>query len=193
METFRYVLGVLTLMGLPPALAYWYIVHPFVGFWRRRGTAVTFTFLAVVYLAMSAGLFLVRDRLLLGDLGTDWVLVAVSLPLLGLAIAIQFKRRRLLTFKVLAGIPEVAPEKHGSKLLTEGIYGKLRHPRYVEFTAGGLGYALIINYAAIYVLMVLTILALVPIVIFEERELHERFGAAYDEYRARVPAFFPRF
>lgn len=193
METFRYVLAVLTLVALPPALAYWFIVHPFVGFWRRRGTAVTFTFLALFYLAVAAGLYLVRDRLLFGDLGTNWVLIALALPFLGVAGYIAFKRRKLLTFKILAGVPEVAHDKHGSKLLTEGIYGKLRHPRYVEFTLGGLGYALIINYVAIYLLAAAAIVLLVPIVVLEERELRQRFGAAYDEYRSRVPAIIPRF
>lgn len=192
METFRYVLAVLTLVGLPPALGYWFIVHPFIGFWRRRGTAATFTFLALFYVALGAGLYLVRDRLLVGDLGTNWVLVALALPPLALAVYIQFKRRKLLTFKVLAGVPEIAPEKHGGKLLTEGIYGKIRHPRYVEFTAGVVAYSLVINYVSVYVLSLAGIVILVPIVVLEERELHDRFGAAYDEYRARVPAFIPR-
>jgi protein-S-isoprenylcysteine O-methyltransferase Ste14 len=30
------------------------------------------------------------------------------------------------------------------------------------------------------------------IVRLEERELHDRFGAEYDAYRARVPRFIPR-
>ena len=33
----RYALGALLVILLPPAIAYWLIVHPFIGFWLRVG------------------------------------------------------------------------------------------------------------------------------------------------------------
>ena len=53
-------------------------------------------------------------------------------------------------------------------------------------------YALAANYVGGYVVAVLTIPALHLVVLLGERELSERFGAAYDEYRARVPRYIPR-
>jgi protein-S-isoprenylcysteine O-methyltransferase Ste14 len=192
MDGFRYVMAVLMVAGAPPALAYWFIVHPFVSFWRRRGPRVTFGFLAVVYAAMTTGLVLARDELVVGDYGTRWVLVAAAVPLLVVAGWVQYHRKKHLKFKTLAGLPEIDPRGHGGELLTEGIYAKIRHPRYLEFMLGLSGWALVINYLSVYVTTAATFLLLGVIVILEERELAERFGEAYAGYRARVPRFIPR-
>lgn len=192
MDTFRYVMAVLTVMGTPPALAYWFIVHPFIGFWRRRGTAFTMTVLLVVYVLSMAGLYLVRDVVLAGDYGTRWILVAAAVPLFVASFVVQYFRKKHLKFKTLAGLPEIDPEKHDSKLLTEGIYGKIRHPRYMEFFLGMSAWALVINWLSVYVLTAVTFVLLLVIVALEERELEERFGEAYAEYSARVPRFIPR-
>ena len=37
MDTTRYVIGVLLIVGVPPAVIFWLLIHPFVGFWRRVG------------------------------------------------------------------------------------------------------------------------------------------------------------
>lgn len=193
MDTFRYVMAVLILLGIPPSIGYWYIVHPFIGFWRRRGLAVTVGVLAVFYLASITGLYLSRGFFLVGDYGTDWTLVALGVALAAVSGFVQYHRAKHLKFKTLSGVPEIDPEKHGGKLLTEGIYGRMRHPRYVEFALGIVAWSLVINYLAIYVLAAASVVLLYPIVIFEERELESRFGAAYVEYRSRVPRFLPRF
>lgn len=191
MEKFRYVMAVLTLMGLPPAMAYWFVVHPFVSFWRRRGPRVTFSVLAVIYVALMTGTFLLRDHLVAGDYGTSWALVSAAIPIMVVCGWVQYHRKKQLKWKTLAGLPEIDPEGHGGELLTRGIYGKIRHPRYLEFMLGMTAWALVINYLSVYVATVFTFLLLGVIVILEERELAERFGEAYAEYRARVPRFIP--
>ncbi|MCH7490282.1 MAG: isoprenylcysteine carboxylmethyltransferase family protein, partial [Gemmatimonadetes bacterium] len=107
-------------------------------------------------------------------------------------ITIAVKRKKYLTTAILAGIPELSRGGEKGKLLTEGIYGRIRHPRYVEALLGVLGYALIANYLGMYILFVLTVPAIYFIVVLEERELRDRFGSAYEEYSERVPRFFPR-
>jgi hypothetical protein len=37
MDTFRHVLTLLMLMFMPGAVLFWFLVHPFVRFWRRLG------------------------------------------------------------------------------------------------------------------------------------------------------------
>jgi protein-S-isoprenylcysteine O-methyltransferase Ste14 len=192
LDLLRYGMGCLLVIALPPAVTYWFIVHPFIGFWRRMGPRKTFWALAAFFLGTVAALFPVRDALLGRDLGPRLPLVLLGVPLLVVSITISRKRRRYLTFKTLAGVPEISPDKHGIGLLTEGIYGKIRHPRYVEFTLGIVGWALICNYAGLYVVGALTIVAIGLIVLMEERELRDRFGPAYAEYAARVPRFIPR-
>lgn len=191
-ENVRYIFGVLLVISLPPAVLYWFIVHPFVGFWRRLGARWTFVFLAVFLVGGMIALAPLRDRLLGRDFGTSLPAILAGLPLIVASMVISRKRRKHLSFRTLAGVPEVAPEGQGPGLLQEGIYGRIRHPRYVEFTLGCVGWALFCNYAGLYVATVLTIALLYVIVLIEEKELRQRFGQAYVDYSARVPRFIPR-
>lgn len=188
----RRFIAVMLAISLPPAILYWFIIHPFIGFWRRRGLTVTYVFLTVFYLGSMAGLYLMRDTLLGRDLGTSVPLMVAAVPLMAVATVISRKRRKHLTFRRLAGVPEVAPEKHGIGLLQEGIYGRMRHPRYVEFSLALVAWSLFSNYAGLYLMTAVTLVLLYLIVILEERELRERYGQEYVDYSARVPRFIPR-
>jgi len=192
MNTARYVLAVLMVIAIPPAVVWWFIVHPFIGFWRRVGTKWTFTFLTVFYLASIVGLYVAKDVLVGTDYGTSWWLVAAAVPPFVMAVAIGRRRRKHLKFRTLAGLPEVAPDGEGPGLLREGIYSRIRHPRYVEFILGGIGYALFINYLGVYLMVAGALVSILVIVELEERELRQRFGEAYAEYCEQVPRFFPR-
>ncbi len=188
----RYGIGVLLAISMPPAIAYWFIVHPFIAFWRRVGMKPTFWFLGVFLGGSMVALSPFRDALLGWDLGTSLPAIVLAIPLLVAGGVISRKRRRHLTFKILAGAPELSPETHSTGLLTEGIYSRIRHPRYVELTLALVGWSLFANYLGLYVITALTIAALWLIVLIEERELRERFGSAYAEYSSRVPRFVPR-
>jgi protein-S-isoprenylcysteine O-methyltransferase Ste14 len=188
----RYWIAVVLVISLPPAILYWFIIHPFIGFWRRAGLWAAYIFLAVFYLGSMAGLFLLRDRLLLRDLGTSLPLTIIALPLIVLGVVISRQRKKHLTFRLLAGVPEIAPDKHGIGLLREGIYSRIRHPRYVEFSLALVGYALFANFEGLYWMTVGTLVLLFVIVLMEERELRERFGQEYVDYCAQVPRFIPR-
>jgi protein-S-isoprenylcysteine O-methyltransferase Ste14 len=130
--------------------------------------------------------------LLGADLGTSWLLVGAAAACAVPAFLIARARGRLLTFGVLAGLPELSPGRYPGRLLTEGIYARIRHPRYVEVAVGTLAYALFANHVGTYVLWLLLLPTLLLVVRLEERELRERFGAAWDEYARRVPRFLPR-
>lgn len=188
----RRFIGVMLAISLPPAILYWFIIHPFIGFWRRRGLTVTYVFLTVFYLGSMVGLYLVRDTLLGRDLGTSVPLMVAAVPLMVVASVISRKRRKYLTFRRLAGVPEIAPEKHGIGLLREGIYGRVRHPRYVEFSLALVAWALFSNYVGLYLMTAVTLVLLYIIVLMEEKELRERYGQEYVDYSARVPRFIPR-
>jgi len=193
MDPVRYYLALLALISLPPAIVYWFIVHPFIDVWRRVGKATTYSLLTVVFVAFAYGLFTLRATLLAQEYGTDWRLWAPALLCYALAARISMRIRRQLTFTVLAGVPELDEDGKGGKLMHEGLYSKMRHPRYVAVTLAVLGWAFFTNYLAIYVLVPITALGLAGIVGFEERELARRFGPEYEEYRHRVPMFIPRF
>lgn len=191
-DSVRRWIAILFVISLPPAILYWFIVHPFIAFWRRAGLRATYIFLAVFYLVSMVGLFIIRDRLLMRDLGTSLPLILLALPLIVTAIVISRKRKKYLTFRLLAGVPEIAPDKHGTGLLREGIYSRIRHPRYVEFSLALVGYAVFANFEGLYWMTAGALVLLYLIVLMEERELKERFGQEYADYCARVPRFIPR-
>ncbi|MDX1393541.1 MAG: isoprenylcysteine carboxylmethyltransferase family protein [Gemmatimonadota bacterium] len=195
MDTVRYYAALIAIVTIPPALVYWFIVHPFVGFWRRRGKVVTFSLLAVVYIGLAAAIWTMRGVLLAPetDYGTDSTLWLPAAACYAFAMWIQIRIRKQLRFTVLAGSPELDADGKGGQLLAEGLYARVRHPRYAAILFGVVAWALFSNYLATYLLIPITLVALMAIVTIEERELAIRFGEDYEEYRRRVPMFIPRF
>ena len=191
MSTARYVIAVLLVISLPPAIVWWYVIHPFVGFWRKIGKPITYTVMTVLFLGSVVGLFAVRDTLVLTDLGTSWIMVGVAAVLIIPAIWLAILRAKYLSFGILAGVPELDADGSGGKLLNQGIYAVIRHPRYVEIALGTLAYAAFANYLGGYILALLTIPGIHAVVVIEEKELAERFGEEYEAYRASVPRYIP--
>ena len=191
MDTFRYILAVFLMIGLPPGLLLWFAIHPFASSWRKIGPKGTYTVLAVPVLAVMVALYLARGWLLAVEHGTNWLLVGLGVLCIVAGAIIARKRSRYLTKRILAGIPELSADDPGV-LLQEGIYARIRHPRYIEALFWVLGYALISNYLAAYVVFAITLPTIYLIVLLEERELHDRFGEEYEAYCQRVPRFIPR-
>jgi protein-S-isoprenylcysteine O-methyltransferase Ste14 len=80
------------------------------------------------------------------------------------------------------------------ELLQTGIYGRIRNPMLTGVFLALFGVGVLLHSLSIvlfwtpgYILVHVAELKLV-----EEPELERRFGAAYTEYRERVPMFFPR-
>ena len=92
----------------------------------------------------------------------------------------------------LIGRPELNSKRHPGRLVTVGIYGRIRHPRYVEGALGILGCTLFANYLGLYVVFMICLPVLYFVVILEDRELAKRFGPAFVEYSRNVPRFFPK-
>jgi protein-S-isoprenylcysteine O-methyltransferase Ste14 len=193
MDTVRYYLALLLLMTTPGGLLFWFSVHPFIGFWRRLGVRLTLTIHYGLIAVLAAAAFLLRGPLLAVDFGTNRVLIGLAVPVFLVGIVIAFQRRRQLKTKILVGFPEVDPQKYPPKLLTEGIYARIRHPRYVEVELWILAYSLVANNLATYVLFLGSLAWLAIVVGMEEKELRARFGEEYEQYCARVPRFLPKF
>jgi protein-S-isoprenylcysteine O-methyltransferase Ste14 len=114
------------------------------------------------------------------------LLLAVS-SWYGMAIWRHFPTRTIL------GLPELSPEKYGTRLVTSGPFAVIRNPRYVQFYLGIQGLACIANYLASYLAVALWLPGIYVIVLLEEKELRQRFGQEYEEYCRRVPRFIPKF
>ena len=191
MNIARYIVALLVSTTFLPGVSFWFLIHPFIGFWRRQGPKITYTVVTAILLAVATVLVLVRDVLLETEYGTNYVLVALAGVFYLIAAAIEIQCRKHLKFRTLVGMPELVPEPATGKLITAGIYGRVRHPRYVSIFFGVVAVALFSNYLATYVVAGAMVPVLYALTFFEERELRDRFGEEYVEYSRRVPRFMP--
>ncbi len=190
MDSIRYVLAVLMLVSVPIGLGLWSVIHPFAHLWRRIGPIATYAVLAVPACALGLWLWAHRAGLLGRDLGTQPILVLLGVLAFTVGAAIALERRRQLTHRILIGVPELSGER--GQLLTRGMYARTRNPRYLEFLFFVLGYVAIANFTGTWVLWLLCFPAIHVVVLLEERELLDRFGAEYEDYCRRVPRYLPR-
>jgi protein-S-isoprenylcysteine O-methyltransferase Ste14 len=188
----RHIIAILVVASFPPSLLLWLAIHPFAAFWRRRGPVWTYVLLGLPVAAYMAGVWLLRKTLLGLDLGTNVITMILAGIAFGTGVLLKRSVVKQLKFARLAGIPELSKEEYPGKLSTEGIYGRVRNPRYIEVLLWGMAYALFANYLGAYIVVVLCLPLVYFVVRLEERELKERFGTAYEEYCRRVPRFVPK-
>ncbi|MCI0435970.1 MAG: isoprenylcysteine carboxylmethyltransferase family protein [Gemmatimonadetes bacterium] len=192
MDSVRHVIAVLFAITIPPALAYWFLLHPFVGFWRRLGPGRSWTLLGLFFVVTIGGCWLLRGAIVGRDLGTSIPLAIAGGFLYAVSAVIDVRARRHLKFHILAGLPEIRGIGNSSALLRSGIYARIRHPRYLAFTIALAGFALVANHLGLYIMALLALPVLWALIVVEERELRARFGDAYREYERTVPRLFPR-
>lgn len=77
------------------------------------------------------------------------------------------------------------------ELVTDGIYGHIRHPQYTGFMLITLG--MILDWATLPLLIMWPILVMIyyRLARMEERELESQFGRAYRDYKATTGMFLP--
>jgi protein-S-isoprenylcysteine O-methyltransferase Ste14 len=189
-DAVRYYVALILLVAFPPALLAWFVIHPLAGFWRRRGPTMTYLVVVGIAVSIGAALYRYREPLLGIQFGSNWLLTAAGLVSLAGAILLEHHYRRQLSVSTLIGLPELSSQRE-RRLLTEGVYARIRHPRYLGLLLEILGFALFVNYLATYVVAAAMVPTLYLIVLLEERELCERFGEEYERYMRRVPRFFP--
>ncbi len=77
-------------------------------------------------------------------------------------------------------------------LTTTGPYAHTRNPLYLGSFLLALGFALAAHWIAVAVVVVFWFIVYRPTIAREREFLRSVYGAAYSEYEANVPAFFPR-
>ena len=191
MEQVRYFLGVAIIIVVPLGLLYWLIIHLWAGWWRRCGPIRTYLAVLPVLAVLGVLLFQVRGEILGADLGTNWSLIGIALALSCLMTWLELQYWRQLSISTLVGIPELSQAQNG-KLLRDGIYGVVRHPRYFSAGIGLIAQALIANHLGLYIVVIGSLPPGYLMLVLEERDLIDRFGDAYREYQRDVPRLVPR-
>jgi protein-S-isoprenylcysteine O-methyltransferase Ste14 len=171
--------------------SYWLIVHPRARAWARRGgkrLAVIGPVWPLLWIATGVVTWPWR-RTVWYAAGWTWAPAAV-LIVAGIIIY-GFARQDFSTDQVL-GRAELEPERHAQRLNTHGIRGRLRHPYYLGHLCELLGWTIGTGLVVLYALTAFAVLTGAYMIRAEDGELEARFGDAYREYRARVPALLPR-
>ena len=92
-----------------------------------------------------------------------------------------------------AAWPVLFKAQRAGKMAVAGLYQKVRHPQYIGFIAIMFGFLL--QWPTIPTVVLFPILTFMYIRLAkkEEQDSRERFGKAWDDYAAHVPAFIPKF
>jgi protein-S-isoprenylcysteine O-methyltransferase Ste14 len=79
----------------------------------------------------------------------------------------------------------------GQRLLTDGVYGRIRHPLYLGEITRNLGFTLVLMSLNGFVIVLVGSLFLHFRIEIEERMLVKEFGAEYEEYMKRTKKLIP--
>jgi len=190
-ETAAYWTALVTVTAVPPFVLFWFFVHPFTRHWRKLGPAkaylLLFTIIAIMMLAISH----FRAPLLRIHFAVSWPLTVLAVLLFLTSLYIGTLHFRRLGPAATLGFPQLSARQYPGKLVTDGIYAYIRHPRYVQVGLGLAALALFTNYLAVYLIAAAYLPIIYLVVLLEERELKNRFGSEYEQYSRRVPRFMP--
>lgn len=170
-----------------PIPIYWLILHPFHSFWRSRVRAAFWFAGLTAWICGGSLLWFFRHALVAAArpswpaIGAGFVLIAVE-GYLFVRVERELGSRRLVGHAELTGSGE---------MFSGGLYAYVRHPRYAGMFSAVLGAALLAGTRTLWLVVLLWWPLALLAIHMEERELAARFGAGYETYRKRVPAFVP--
>ncbi len=174
-----------------PAPFFWLIIHPAIRFWRRFGSRSLWVALPV-WLMFGLTLVLLRGRIFSLRLGRNLWTVVVGLGLIALAYRIDRRVREQFTLRRLVGIPEMEPNRNVRGVVRNGIYARVRHPRYLVYMLTFWGLAFVTSALGVFMLAIVSVLMYLIVAPLEERELRQQYGSEYEAYCRAVPRFIPR-
>lgn len=169
---------------------YWFVFHPAIRFWRRVGNRAFWVALPV-WLIFTGAIFAARHELL----GSRWERSALTWAVGGVlylvASWLDVQTRHTFGWRRLVGLAELNPEHRLSGVVQTGVYGRVRHPRYLLYMLMVLSMAFLTGAKLIFLLAFLNVLLYQVLAPFEERELVDQYGQQYERYRRSVPRFLP--
>ncbi|HSW62859.1 MAG TPA: isoprenylcysteine carboxylmethyltransferase family protein [Dissulfurispiraceae bacterium] len=182
-------LAFVTIMLWPIIPLMWIPMHIFTAFFRRLGKWSYF-FVVLAWLVCAALIFSLRDMLLSTIVNLPRGLATIGMVLLLGGTLLQIWTAKLLSFTGITGGHEL--DNRQDVFQSQGAYSSVRHPAYLAHTFMLLGIFFITRSAAVGGVAVVDFIIVHFVIIpLEERELIARFGPAYEEYRRKVPRFFP--
>lgn len=184
-------LAIITIILWPVIPLFWIPVHCLSKFFKKLGL-LTYIMPFVIWLPLAYIIYLNRDFLLSFRAEFPLIIIITGIFLLTAGTLLQIWTGMLLGIWTLVGLPEIDTRVKG-RLVTRGAFSIVRHPTYLAHTLMFSGVFLITEAVAVGIVTLLDFLFIHLIIIpLEERELTNRFGEEYMQYKGRVPRFFPR-
>lgn len=129
------------------------------------------------------------QNLLVSVPATDFSISAfhliIFIPIFAVSVWLGIKGVKETTLKT-------AETHRPEKIVTTGIYSRVRHPQYLGGLLAHVGISFLLS--ALYSLLSAPLMTLLIYLISrkEEEELMKEFGKEYEDYKKRVPMFIPR-
>ena len=170
---------------------FWLMIHPFATFWRSRSRSPHRVLLPAwigmwlifgAFTAPARHFVLYRNR---------WILIPAVL-LLALGFWIYIQSGKGFSWIHLSGLPEIRSDAQNQTLIISGLHNRVRHPIYLGHLCEMLAWSLATGLFVCYMLTGFAVITGAFMIRMEDRELEQRFGDSYRNYRARVPAILPR-
>ena len=112
----------------------------------------------------------------------------LGLLILIVALLIEYFTTKALSTKRIFGSSEFS--NSNDLLITFGIYKYARHPRYIEHPFWALGFGLFFGFPFLIWLSLYLLISFSITAFMEEKELINRYGDKYLEYKKNTSAFF---
>jgi protein-S-isoprenylcysteine O-methyltransferase Ste14 len=177
--------------GIPMVLIQ---LHSFPNFWRKLGVWTYLVWL-LEWLPIAYVINSFQSVLLQNEIAFHPAVIALGVSCIIAGILLHSWTAKLLGIKSTVGYTELKPEREKSNggLITSGPFSVVRHPSYGAHSLILVGTFLITGITAVGIMAIIDLLIAYFVTMeLEERELLERFGDQYREYRMKVPKFFPR-
>ena len=107
------------------------------------------------------------------------VALIIGIILLGMNLIIKISAQ-----KQIGTIPAL---KGKGKLVTTGVYGTVRNPLYMSNGLLAMGMAILLRSLYAFLFSIPYFLSYLLIIRLEEKDLLEKYGREYQEYRKKVP------
>ena len=191
--TFLRIIDVIALFYLVMLLwipFYWFFFHPAVRFWRRVGNRA-FWLALPVWLGFAVVIVEARHNILSHRVERNALTWVLGGMLFVAANWLDSQTRHAFGWKRLIGLAELNPQHRLSGVVRTGVYGRVRHPRYLLYMLMVLSMAFLTGAQPVFLLAFLNILLYQVLAPLEERELLDQYGTQYEDYRRSVPRFLP--
>jgi protein-S-isoprenylcysteine O-methyltransferase Ste14 len=185
------ILALLICSGYCTIPLFWLMTHPLVESWRRLGRRA-FLFILPAWAVVIAIVFLIMWPFRFAHFYVSGFAWAPAALFFFLGFSMYRAAFRSFHHTQVSGLAELEPGKHRQQLITTGIRARVRHPIYLGHLCEILGWCVGTGLIPLYVLALFAVVTGAIMIRMEDRELEARFGDAYREYRARVPAVIPR-